>query len=93
MVRPFLSSVAWSEAAPSGETEDQLDGHEALSTVGRAGAQYASPAGNAINYALAVHLKVEPVLPQVCGRWRSRVQFRVERASAARPARWASSSE
>src|SRR5829696_2747536 len=44
MVRPFLSSVAWSEAAsaPSGETEDQdeLDGHEALPTVDRSGAQH-----------------------------------------------------
>src|SRR5215204_7651478 len=79
MVRPFLSSVAWSEAAsaPSGETENKIRWTAKRPCRPWLGAalSMASSAGNSIDDALAVDLKVEPVLPQVCGGWRSRFQF------------------
>jgi hypothetical protein len=72
MVRPFLSSVAWSEAAsaPSGETENKIRWTATRPCRPWLGAviSMASSAGKSIDDALAVDLKVKPILSQIRGR-------------------------
>ena len=48
--------------------QDQMDGQEALPTVLGAAISMASSAGNSIDDALAVDLKVKPILSQIRGR-------------------------